>query len=132
MAKISSLLQYAYKKVDERDGRTCIHPGCGRTNIDHHHIEARSQARDRISCVENIVTLCHAHHHGREGPHESSFWREHWKKWQKERYPYYMPKADQNEMERLRLKRFADPRVTERLEELERKWQRWEKCRLKA
>lgn len=43
-----------------------------------------------------------------------------------------MTKADQNEMERLRLKRFADPGVMERLEELEEKWRRWEKCRIKV
>ena len=133
MASLSSLLQYAYKKVNERDGGVCCHPGCGSSyNTDHHHVEPRSQAKDRITCVENIVTLCRAHHHGREGPHESSRWRKHWEKWQIDMYPYYMPKAEQNEMERLRLKRFKDPGVMERLGELEEKWRRWEECRIKV
>jgi hypothetical protein len=47
-------------------------------------------------------------------------------------YPYYMTKAEQNEMERLRLRRFTAPEVLERLEELEEKWRRWEECRIKV
>jgi len=133
LASPSSLLQYAYKKVDARDGGVCLHPGCGSDyNTDHHHCEPRSQAKDRVACVENIVTLCIEHHHGREGPHESSHWSEHWRKWQIEKYPYYMTKPEQNEMERLRLKRFADLGVLERLAELEEKWRRWEECRIKV
>ena len=133
MAKPSPRIQDAYKKVDERDGGVCLHPGCGSSyNTSHHHIEQRSEAKDRVSCVENIVTLCYAHHQGNEGPHESAYWREHWKRWQVETYPHYMPKAEQNEMERLRLKRFKDPGVAERLEGLEGKWRRWEECRIKV
>ena len=133
MAKLSSLLQYAYKKVDERDGGVCLHPGCGSSyNTDHHHCESRSQAKDRIACVENIVTLCWKHHHGSEGPHESARWREYWKQWQIKKYPYYMSKIEQNEMERLRLKRFADAKVKQRLDELEEKWLKWKECRIKV
>lgn len=133
MPSPSSLLQNAYKKVDERDGGVCLHPGCGSSyNTNHHHIELRSEARDRIACVENIVTLCYAHHQGREGPHESANWREHWKQWQMKMYPYYMPKVEQNEMERLRLRRFTDPEVILRLDELEEKWRRWNECRIKV
>ena len=43
-----------------------------------------------------------------------------------------MTKAEQNEMERLRLKRFKDPGVMERLAELEKKWRKWEECRIKV
>lgn len=133
MASLGTLLQYAYKKVDERDQGVCLHPGCGSSyKVDHHHIEFRSEAKDRIACVENIVTLCQANHHGREGPHESAYWREYWKQWQKEKYPYYMTKAEQNEMERLRLKRFANKEVLLRLDELEEKWRKWEECRIKV
>lgn len=132
MPSPSTLLKNAYKKVDERDGGVCRHPGCGSTyNTDHHHIERRSQARDRVDCVENIVTLCQAHHHGREGPEKSIQWRDYWLQWQKYTYPYYVTKAEQNEMERLRLKRFVDPGVFYRLEELEEKWRKWEECRIK-
>jgi len=70
-------------------------------------------------------------HHGSEGPHESALWREYWKRWQKDKYPYYMTKAEQNEMERLRLKRFVDIKVHLRLDELEAKWLRWEECEIK-
>jgi hypothetical protein len=42
-----------------------------------------------------------------------------------------MTKSEQNEMERLRLQRFTNLRVKERLEKLEEKWQRWEECRIK-
>jgi len=133
VAKSSPRIQDAYKKVDLRDQGTCQHPGCGSTyEADHHHIEFRSEAKDRVACVENVVTLCQAHHHGSEGPHESAYWREHWKQWQVDAYPYYMPKSEQNEMERLRLKRFKDLGVAERLEELEKKWRRWEECRIKV
>jgi len=131
MATLNTLLQYAYKKVDERDQGVCQHPGCGSTyKVDHHHIEFRSEARDRIACVENIVTLCQAHHHGAEGPHELAYWREYWKQWQIENYPYYMPKPEQNEMERLRIKRFVDSKVHLRLDELEEKWRNWEECKI--
>lgn len=133
MPSPNQLIQNAYKKVDERDGGVCLHPGCGSSyNTNHHHIEQRSEARDRISCVENIVTLCYAHHQGNEGPHECAHWREYWKQWQKEKYPYYMTKAEQNEMERLRLKRFRNVEVLLRLDELEEKWRRWEECRIKV
>lgn len=133
MPSPSSSLQNAYKKVDERDGGVCLHPGCGSSyNTDHHHVEFRSEAKDRVACVENIVTLCQANHHGSEGPHESAEWREYWKQWQKEKYPYYMTKAEQNEMERLKLKRFVDMEVLLRLDELEEKWRRWEECRIKV
>ncbi|EGW39182.1 hypothetical protein DOT_2915 [Desulfosporosinus sp. OT] len=47
-------------------------------------------------------------------------------------YPYYMSKREQSEMERLRLKRFTDPKVRERLEELEEKWGIWEERRIKV
>ncbi|WP_040412075.1 hypothetical protein [Desulfosporosinus sp. OT] len=126
MASLESLLKHAYRKVDERDGGVCLHPGCGSSyNTDHHHCEPRSQARDRVACVENIVTLC-------EGPHESTYWREYWQQWQRRMYPYYMSKREQSEMERLRLKRFTDPKVRERLEELEEKWGIWEERRIKV
>lgn len=133
MPSLSTLLQYAYKIVDERDQGVCQHPGCGSSyKLDHHHIEFRSEAKDRVACVENIITLCLAHHHGQEGPHESSQWREYWRQWQIEQYPYYMPKVKQNELERLRLKRFADKRVIQRLGELEEEWRMWEECRIKV
>lgn len=132
MGNFDNLLRHAYRLVDERDGGVCLHPGCGSDYLtDHHHIEFRSQAKDRIACVENIVTLCQAHHHGSEGPHESEYWREYWKQWQIDIYPYYMPKAEQNELERLKIKRFSDPMVTKRREELEEKWRTWEECRIK-
>lgn len=128
-----NLLTKAYKKVDERDQGICQHPGCGSTyRVDHHHCEARSLAKDRIDCVENIVTLCQNHHHGSEGPEESAHWREYWKQWQLKKYPYYMTKAEQNEMERLRMRRFVDMEVLLRLDELEEKWRRWEECRIKV
>lgn len=131
MPSLSTLLQYAYKKVDERDQGVCLHPGCGNTyELDHHHIEFRSEAKDRVACVENIVTLCQAHHHGKEGPHESALWREYWRQWQIEKYPYYMSKVEQNELERLRLKRFTDKRILLRLDELEEKRRMWEECKI--
>jgi hypothetical protein len=133
MASLDSLLKYAYRKVDERDGGVCIYPSCGSSyNTEHHHCEPRSQAKDRVACVENIVTLCIEHHHGNEGPHKSAYWREYWERWQRETYPYYITKAEQNEMERLKLKRFADPSVLERLRELEEKWDIWEKRKVKV
>ncbi|MCO1599768.1 hypothetical protein [Desulfosporosinus nitroreducens] len=131
MPSLSTLLQYAYKKVDERDQGVCQHPGCCSSyKVDHHHIEFRSEARDRVACVENIVTLCQVHHHGKEGPHESALWREYWKQWQREKYPYYMSKIEQNELERLRLKRFIDQRILLRLDELEEKRRVWEECKI--
>lgn len=103
MASLESLLKHAYRLVDERDGGCCLHPGCGSSyNTYHHHIEFRSEAKDRIDCVENIVTS------------------------------YYMPKAEQNELERLRLRRFRDQSLRERLMELEEKWRIWEECRIRA
>ena len=122
--------QLAYKKVDERDSGMCCHPGCGRVSQEHHHIEFVSVAKDRVGCVENIVSLCQAHHHGSEGPHESAHWREYWKQWQKQMYPYYMTKAEQNELERLRLMRFVNQDVLLRLEELEEKWRAWNENRI--
>lgn len=124
--------QSAYKKVDERDGGVCRHPGCGRNMSDHHHIEFVSGAKDREACVENIVSLCTSHHHGLEGPHESSKWREYWKEWQKKMYPYYMTKAEQNEMERLALRRFLDKEAMARYEELEEKWKVWNENKIKV
>ena len=111
MPSLSTSLKKAYKKVDERDGGVCRHPGCGSSyNTDHHHIERRSQTRDRVDCVENIVTLCQAHHHGSEGPEKSTLWRDYWIRWQKEMYP--------------------DKKVIPRLDELEDKWKEWEKCKI--
>lgn len=131
MLSLSTLLQHAYEKVDERDQGVCLHPGCGSSyKLDHHHIEFRSEAKDRVAFVENIVTLCQAHHHGKEGPDESVYWREYWRQWQLEKYPYYMTKVEQNELERLRLKRFTDKRVISRLDELEEKWREWEECKI--
>ena len=41
-----------------------------------------------------------------------------------------MTKAEQNEMERLRLKRFTDKRIILRLDELEEKWKMWEERKI--
>ena len=120
----------AYRKVDERDGDCCRHPGCWRSAEEHHHIEFVSVAKDREGCVENIVSLCREHHHGMEGPHKSAYWREYWKQWQKQMYPYYMTKDEQNEMERLRLQRFVNQDTLERLDELEEKERIWEENRI--
>lgn len=133
MASLGSLLKLAYKKVDERDGRVCLHPGCNSSyNIEHHHCESRSQAKDRVACVENIVTLCHEHHQGKNGPHKSAYWRDFWKRWQAETYPYYLTKGEQNELERLKLRCFVDLSAQGRLEELEEKFMVWEIRRIKA
>ncbi|MDQ7094196.1 hypothetical protein REC12_11410 [Desulfosporosinus sp. PR] len=129
----SPSLSRAYKKVDERDHGICQHPGCGSTQrISHHHIEARSQARDRVDCVENIITLCYKNHQGNEGPHESAKWREYWLQWQKKTYPYYMTKAEQNEMERLALRRFVDEKALARYEELVEKWRVWNENKIRV
>ena len=46
----------AYRETDIRDGRRCQHPGCYKTNTDHHHIIYRSAGGKNH--VENLVTLC--------------------------------------------------------------------------
>lgn len=81
----------AYKQVDERDKKQCQFPSCWSTNINHHHVQLRSQGGKND--VENLVTLC-LHHHslGKESPHQSVAWRRYWEGWCEERYPSYWAK----------------------------------------
>lgn len=78
----------AYREADIRDGRRCQHPGCYKTNTDHHHIVYRSAGGKNH--VENLVNLCSEHHAiGKKSPHQSVAWRRFWEGWAEERYPTY-------------------------------------------
>ena len=85
----------AYKQVDERDERKCQHPGCYSSNINHHHVQLKSQGGKND--VENIITLC-LHHHslGKESPHQSIAWRRYWEGHMENLYPIYWQKIREN------------------------------------
>lgn len=85
----------AYKQVDERDGRSCQFPGCWSMNINHHHVQFKSQGGKNDAA--NIITLC-LHHHslGKESPHQSIAWRRYWEGHMENLYPAYWQKIREN------------------------------------
>ena len=81
----------AYKQVDERDERRCQFPGCYSSNINHHHVQLKSQGGKND--LQNIVTLCLEHHSlGKQSPHQSIAWRRYWEGHMENLYPTYWEK----------------------------------------
>jgi hypothetical protein len=48
------------RAVSELDGNTCLHPGCGRTDVNPHHLRYLSESGDNSPA--NGITLCIEHH----------------------------------------------------------------------
>ncbi len=54
--------QTCHREVDARDHRKCRVPGCKESMFQRHHIVYRSRSKALMFNVDNIVSLCKAHH----------------------------------------------------------------------